>query len=129
MWILPPLCVLALAFVTPSVPETYRAWRGDGQAGQLAVVRVEFGKRCRYFGPWVSEDGSRTLESAWADDLNRDDCRYRIGGRIRSLFVGNRETVYIQGDDDFWFASVISLFAVTYLTGFGAHVLRRRNRG
>lgn len=126
LWILPPLCVLALVFVTPKIPETYQARRGHGEVGQLEVSRVEFGKRCRYFGPWTSQEGARTIDSAWVDDLNRDDCRYRIGDRIRSLFVGNQETVYVSGDYAFWFAAVIPLASLAYLLGGVGYLVRRR---
>lgn len=129
LWILPPLCVLALVFVTPKIPETYRAWRGHGQIGHLEVGRVEYGKRCRYFGPWVSDGGSRRLPAAWVDDLNRDDCRYRVGDLIQSLFVGNRKTVYISGDYALWFAAVVPLVAITYLVSVSVHLVRRRHRG
>lgn len=126
LWILPPLCVLGLVYVTPKIPETYRAWRGHGQVGSLDVTRVEFGKRCRYFGPWTSQDGARTLHSVWVDDLNRDDCRYRVGDHIRSLFVGNHETVYVAGDYAFWFAALVPLACLAYLLGGVGYMVRRR---
>lgn len=126
--ILPPLCVLALVFVTPKIPETYRAWRGHGEVGHLQVSRVEFGKRCRYFGQWESDDRSRTLPTAWVDDLNRDDCRYRVGDQIRSLFVGDRTTVYVPGDYAFWFAIAIPLIAMTFLVAITVRLARRQRQ-
>lgn len=113
---------MALIFVTPKVPETYTAWRGHGEVGSLHVERVEYGKRCRYFGTWKGRERSRILSKAWVDDLNHDDCRYQVGAEIRSLYVGNPKTVYVAGDYAYWFAIVISGVSAAYLLGLAAIV-------
>ena len=128
LWVLPPLCLLALLFVAPKIPETYKAWRGHGEAGSLLVDRVEYGKRCRYFGTWTSNDHSRVLPNAWVDDLNRDDCRYEARDEIAALYVGNAETVYVEGDYAFWFAVVISGGSLLYLLGLSAFLGRTLRR-
>lgn len=128
VWLGPPLSVLALIYITPEVPETYRAWRGQGQAGHLQVESSEYGKRCRYFGPWTSDDGSHQISAAFVDDLDRDDCIYAVGDRISSIDVGDEDRVYVRGDYAFWFAAVITALACVSLGGTAIYWALRVSR-
>ena len=126
--IIPLACVAVLVYMPQFIPSTWKAYRGDGQVGQLQVTSVEPGKRCRYGGDWRSDiSPPQTLTDVRLDVLE-EDCRHAVGDRIQSLYVGDTDVVYVKGDYAIFFAAGVPAAALVYLIGWAVVVRRSRSR-
>lgn len=126
--LLPLVCVAVLISLPKYIPSTWKALHGDGQVGQLTVASAEPGKRCRYRGDWQSDTSPPRVLADVRLDVVEADCRHPVGDRIRSLYVGDDDVVYVNGDYAFFFDVGATTLALAYLTGCVVTLRRARSR-